>query len=904
MSQKQPKLDRNNPFLGLRPFSEREQDYFKGRETEIGGLLRCLKREVLTVLFGVSGLGKTSLLRAGLFPLARANGYFPILIRLSFGDEEASGTEQIKAFVSAAMEKENVDAPLPEQDESLWRYFHRVQFWSACNDLLTPVLVFDQFEELFTLGQRSPGVIKLVGELASLIENRIPVSDQHSLAEMDELPFSIEQQNYRVILSLREDFLADLESLQKKIPSLGINRMRLKPMNGMASLQVVSQVPGLIEDDVAEQVVRIVGAEASDTPLTDFEIEPALLSVFCRELNNKRLERGDEQITEGLLEGSKEQILHEFYQKSVEKFDGDVRRFIEEEMLTKTGYRNSVALEDALEQSGVTDDVISELINDRLVRVEERAGVKRVELTHDLLTREIKSSRDLRRRKEADVARRQAEVEAEKTRKKLHLSKLINVAFLVLFIISVFTGIMWWNQLDETKSAEVKVEEVNTELAATLKKAYEVSRSVLELQRLLDQGVEGVDPSELRRVSAAIFDANKAFSAELIPALLSEASALMQSGKLSEESGRDALETYQLVLVLDLRNVEAQRGLDDIASRYLKQAEEKLNVEDFENAARLANNGLLAGPGSEELERVRDLAVSNLNKHQKSIQQTLREAQDLVQEGNLLLPPDNNAKQKFEQVLEQDPNNMQANRGLTLLPEQVNREIIQLRNTKNWADGQKLAGVAKRVFSSDPRFVAYADYFDDRVGRLNSLLDELYSLSEKQETSPKVIDEVGKIFTKLVVDYPSEPAVLEERGVWINRLKQEASIELIEQALEYFPDNTELKNLQQMCKEQDRLALLDAGIGQLEIVILPWGEILEIRDAQGQVVSDPNVLGTTPRTLSLPTGNYTVIVRTINGDSNEDPEIVEAEVMAQHLSRIIRNFSALDEVTYFERIGW
>lgn len=58
MSQKQPKLDRNNPFLGLRPFSEREQDYFKGRETEIGGLLRCLKREVLTVLFGVSDWGK------------------------------------------------------------------------------------------------------------------------------------------------------------------------------------------------------------------------------------------------------------------------------------------------------------------------------------------------------------------------------------------------------------------------------------------------------------------------------------------------------------------------------------------------------------------------------------------------------------------------------------------------------------------------------------------------------------------------------------------------------------------------------------------------------------------------------------------------------------------------------
>ena len=189
MSEQLSKLDRKNPFLGLRPFSEREQDYFKGRKAEIDGLLRRIKREVLTVLFGISGLGKTSLLRAGLFPLARSEGYFPILIRLSFGPETDSGTEQIKAFVSKAIKDEAVDAPLPEEDESLWTYFHRVQFWSARNELLTPVLVFDQFEEIFTLGQRSQGVDDLIGELASLIENRIPVTERQKYAEAEDLPF-------------------------------------------------------------------------------------------------------------------------------------------------------------------------------------------------------------------------------------------------------------------------------------------------------------------------------------------------------------------------------------------------------------------------------------------------------------------------------------------------------------------------------------------------------------------------------------------------------------------------------------------------------------------------------------------------------------------------------------------
>ena len=48
------------------------------------------------------------------------------------------------------------DAVLPSDDESLWEYLHGKDFelWSAQNYPLTPVIVLDQFEELFTLGER------------------------------------------------------------------------------------------------------------------------------------------------------------------------------------------------------------------------------------------------------------------------------------------------------------------------------------------------------------------------------------------------------------------------------------------------------------------------------------------------------------------------------------------------------------------------------------------------------------------------------------------------------------------------------------------------------------------------------------------------------------------------------
>ena len=59
-------LSPDNPWPGLDPFDETDQAYFHGRSAESGELLRLVRRELLTVLFGRSGLGKTSLLKAGL----------------------------------------------------------------------------------------------------------------------------------------------------------------------------------------------------------------------------------------------------------------------------------------------------------------------------------------------------------------------------------------------------------------------------------------------------------------------------------------------------------------------------------------------------------------------------------------------------------------------------------------------------------------------------------------------------------------------------------------------------------------------------------------------------------------------------------------------------------------------
>jgi len=78
-------VDAQNPWLGLVSYTEVNRAYFHGRDEEARELVRRLERKTLTILFGQSGLGKSSLLQAGVFPRLRATGFVPVYLRLDHG---------------------------------------------------------------------------------------------------------------------------------------------------------------------------------------------------------------------------------------------------------------------------------------------------------------------------------------------------------------------------------------------------------------------------------------------------------------------------------------------------------------------------------------------------------------------------------------------------------------------------------------------------------------------------------------------------------------------------------------------------------------------------------------------------------------------------------------------------
>ncbi|HSD60056.1 MAG TPA: hypothetical protein VLC55_04315 [Burkholderiales bacterium] len=467
-----PRLGPENPWPGLGAFTEEDRDYFHGRDGETAELVRLVRREPLTVLFGRSGLGKTSLLGAGLFPRLREDGYFPVLIRLSYATPTPLSA-QVQDALLAACTASKLEGPPPLPGATLWQFFQRTGagFWNARNRPVTPVLVLDQFEEMFTLGEEDEDSRRrseaFLEELGDLIENRPSAAVRQALdADPESISgYDFQRRGCKVVLSFREDFLAQMEGLKHRIPSLMRNRYRLQPMNGAQAYEVVTASGGhLVDEDVARSIVGLAWHNIAEPPpdpaeYPGMEVDPALLSVICSELNLKRQRAGREHITADQLAGAEREILTDFYERAFSGLDPRVRAFVEDELITDRGYRDSYALEDALELPGVSREAIDRLVAGRLLRVDERFGVRRLELTHDVLTRVVKESRDSRKAREAEaavLARERAAAEQQRKNQLFALGVLlVGAVVLVVGALAVAFWIRAEELLEQAKATDL-----------------------------------------------------------------------------------------------------------------------------------------------------------------------------------------------------------------------------------------------------------------------------------------------------------------------------------------------------------------------------------------------------------------------------------------------------------------
>ena len=112
-------------YPGIRSFERSEQHLFFGRARETQALYEAVKVKPLTVLFSQSGIGKTSLLNAGLVPVLEQNAYLPIVIRLQ--DTSISPVETLQRVLSPYLDRQKLEQ-FGQQPYSLWEYVRACSF--------------------------------------------------------------------------------------------------------------------------------------------------------------------------------------------------------------------------------------------------------------------------------------------------------------------------------------------------------------------------------------------------------------------------------------------------------------------------------------------------------------------------------------------------------------------------------------------------------------------------------------------------------------------------------------------------------------------------------------------------------------------------------------------------------
>ena len=412
-----------SPWLGLHSFGEATQKYFFGRDDELRELFRRVDHKTLTIIYGTSGLGKTSLLQAGLIPRLREAGFLPVTIRLGYTREDPSLSRQVIDELRAALQSAGRDdlAGFTSESISFWELFHDPSHGMIRADsspVVRPVLIFDQFEEIYTRGEHRRADVESFREaLAELVENRPPESLNERIQQDPDLVDRVvfEEVGCKILLSLREDFLSQLERWRPVMPSLIDNRLELRLLSGPKAVMAVFRPgalrpgkPPIVTSETAAAIVRFVAGVPGDVPLAGIDAVPPLLSLMCAEMNVQRIAGGHEQISAEQLSGRSEDILEKFYNARFESAPAGLRELVEDRLLSADGYRESLALDTALgalqgygvERKSV-EEAIARLVDERLLVAEERSGVRRIELTHDILTGVARRSRDKRREREA-----------------------------------------------------------------------------------------------------------------------------------------------------------------------------------------------------------------------------------------------------------------------------------------------------------------------------------------------------------------------------------------------------------------------------------------------------------------------------------------------------------------------
>jgi len=470
-------------YPGVQPFTTAQSEVFFGRDQDIADLYRLIRREALVVLYGKSGLGKSSLLNAGIVPHSlQAAEYEPVVIKFGAWTEGKTDTplDLTKAYLNAGQTPSPTLQPLLPEEDSLWRCAKNRQL----NGAGRPLLLFDQFEELFTYPEAAIQAFRQ--ELAELLHTELPLryrrlldagaAPELSEAEEDALETPLEA---RIVFAIRSDRMHLLHQLADTLPNIlrHLYELRaLRPEDARAAIVEPAQKAGEFCTPsftwAAPALTNLLGY--LQDPDDDNRVEAILLQLLCQYFEEKLVEKQGLTQIEARHLGEFEQIIENYYHDKLGSLPNaqsrSAARKLIEEGLVLEGENIRLSLHEAqiTYQYHVDSELLERLVNSRLLRAEPflRGGYT-YELAHDRLVAPVLRAKQERLAQEAILAAEQArlakEQELAEERRKRQRVTWLAVAGFVLTGVALVAALWAWRQSGIAKQALIKADEAKSE---------------------------------------------------------------------------------------------------------------------------------------------------------------------------------------------------------------------------------------------------------------------------------------------------------------------------------------------------------------------------------------------------------------------------------------------------------
>jgi WD40 repeat protein len=480
------------PYVGLTPFTEGDAPFFFGREKERRLIAANLLASRLTLLYGASGVGKSSVLRAGIQRDSRAraedalaSGRYPqsiVVVFTGWRDDPIAGLADCLAGSIREILGDLAPEPPPDNlplDELLLDWTRRLD--ECARDLIGPsefgapirtelLVVFDQFEQYFVYhpDEDGPGTFAL------------------------EFPRAVNRDELRAnfLISLREDAYTMLDRFEGRITNLFASNFRLEHLDEKAATAAIVKpvetyntllTPGVppysLEPELVEAVIKdvragnIVFSQAGSGVVEHAEpgqtrVETPFLQLVMSRLWAEEQRQGSHVLRLDTLRslGGAERIVRRHLDEAMSALDGSEREVAARmfhQLVTPSGTRIVHSARDLAGYADVSveaaEPILEKLDERRILRTIDAAPgerTSRFEIRHDVLAVAVVEwvrQYEERRRQSDDEARQRRELEEE--RRRLRIRMLIALAIVAAFLIpAVVGGVYVWNARSDARA--------------------------------------------------------------------------------------------------------------------------------------------------------------------------------------------------------------------------------------------------------------------------------------------------------------------------------------------------------------------------------------------------------------------------------------------------------------------